>query len=74
MSKFEKALLRLRQNPKNVRYEEVEKHLVAPGFCDAPGRWQPCYLHDSRPTSAHRTHQETISQTNLCQVAPGAIG
>ena len=32
MSKFEKALLRLRQNPKNVRYEEVESILLRLGF------------------------------------------
>ncbi len=32
MSKFEKELARLRQNPKNVRYEELEKILLKIGF------------------------------------------
>jgi len=32
MSKFEKALLRLRQNPKHVRYEEIEFILLHLGF------------------------------------------
>ena len=32
MSKKEKALARLRQNPKHVRYEEIEKFLLRLGF------------------------------------------
>jgi predicted RNA binding protein YcfA (HicA-like mRNA interferase family) len=32
MSKFEKALQRLRQNPKHVRFQEIEKILVRLGF------------------------------------------
>jgi len=32
MSKFEKELARLKQNPKNVRYEELEKILLRIGF------------------------------------------
>lgn len=32
MSKKEKALARLRQNPKHVRYEEIEKILLRLGF------------------------------------------
>lgn len=32
MSKFEKALLRLRRNPKHVRYEEIEFILLHLGF------------------------------------------
>lgn len=32
MSKKEKALARLRQNPKHVRFEEIEKVLVGLGF------------------------------------------
>lgn len=32
MSKFEKELARLRQNPKNVRYEVLEKILLKLGF------------------------------------------
>lgn len=32
MSKFEKDLAKLKQNPKNVRYEELEKILLRIGF------------------------------------------
>jgi predicted RNA binding protein YcfA (HicA-like mRNA interferase family) len=32
MSKFEKRLQRLRQNPKHVRYEEIESILLHLGF------------------------------------------
>jgi len=32
MSKFEKDLAKLKQNPKNVRYEELEKILLRLGF------------------------------------------
>ena len=32
MSKKEKAIARLRQNPKNVRFEEIEKILLGLGF------------------------------------------
>ena len=32
MSKFEKELLKLRQNPKNIRFEDLEKILLRLGF------------------------------------------
>lgn len=38
MSKKEKALEKLRQNPKNVRFEELAEILIGLGFVEKPGK------------------------------------
>lgn len=75
MSQFEKLLQRIRNNPKTVKFDELESILLENGYtCRTPGGGQSLYLYKARKISHYDSKEKTLCQGNLCENCPASNG